>query len=78
MLLVLAEAGSLAGFTPGSFMPGGGGAGAKCGVADEEDEVCAKADGAARSERASKQAACFMTGDLVGGLKHNSGRFARQ
>jgi hypothetical protein len=43
-------------------MPGGGGAGAKCGVAEEEEDVCAKADEAARRERASKQAACFMAG----------------
>ena len=41
-------------------MPGGGGAGAKCGAPEDEDDVCAEADEAANSERASKQAACFM------------------
>jgi hypothetical protein len=41
-------------------MPGGGGAGAKCGALAEDEEVCAKADEAARRERAIKQAACFM------------------
>ncbi|GLQ45030.1 hypothetical protein GCM10007862_00810 [Dyella lipolytica] len=34
---VLEEIGCLEGFTPGSFMPGGGGAGAKCGAAVDED-----------------------------------------
>src|SRR5581483_5059473 len=47
LLLVLAAAGSRAGFTPGSFMPGGGGAGAKCGAPEDEDDVCAEADEAA-------------------------------
>ena len=62
---VLEEIGSFDGFTPGSFMPGGGGAGAKCGAVEDED-VCANAGDTARTERASKQAACFMTYTSLG------------
>ncbi|GLQ51737.1 hypothetical protein GCM10010872_31860 [Dyella flava] len=66
MVAASAGGGALAGFTPGSFMPGGGGAGAKCGMADEDDEVCAKAGEAARTAKAYRQTAYFMSKTSLG------------